>query len=137
MIVLNVASSGIASLLLPSGKITHSTFDIPLLINKESTCNIAQDSLCAKLLIATNLIIWEESPMMNKMCFKAFDRTLRDTKKNVDDVNNGKPFGGKVVLLGGDFRQILAVIKKRSRYDIIQSPIHYFDLWKCYKVLKL
>jgi len=39
MIVLNVASSKIASLLLPGGKTTHSTFCIPLLINKESTCN--------------------------------------------------------------------------------------------------
>jgi len=33
MIVLNVASSGIASLLLPGGKTAHSTFCIPLLIN--------------------------------------------------------------------------------------------------------
>jgi len=57
MIVLNVASSGIASLLLPGGKTTHSTFCIPLLINDESTCNIAQGSLHAKLLMATNLII--------------------------------------------------------------------------------
>ena len=41
MIVLNVASSGIASLLLLGGKIAHSNFCIPLLINEESTCNIA------------------------------------------------------------------------------------------------
>jgi len=45
MIVLNVASSEIASLLLPGGKTAHSTFCIPLLINDESTCNIAQGSL--------------------------------------------------------------------------------------------
>jgi len=32
--------------------------------------------------------------------------------KNVDDVNNDRPFGGKVVVLGGDFRQILPIIKK-------------------------
>jgi len=40
MIALNVASSGIASLLLPGGKASHSTFCIPLAINDESTCNI-------------------------------------------------------------------------------------------------
>lgn len=39
-IVLNVASSGITSLLLPGGKTTHSTFCIPLVTNEESTCNI-------------------------------------------------------------------------------------------------
>jgi len=67
--------------------------------------------------------------MMNKICFEAFDRTLRDIMKNVDESNNGKPFCGKVVVLGGDFRQILPVIKKASRYDIIKSSIHYSDLW--------
>ena len=71
------------------------------------------------------------------MCFEAFDRTLRDIMKNVDECNNGKLFGGKVVVLGGDFRQILPVIKKASRYDIIKSSIHYSDLWQYCKVLKL
>ena len=84
MIVLNVASSGIASLLLPGAKTTHSTFCIPLLINEESTCNIAQGSLRAKLLMATSLIIWDEAPMMNRMCFEAFDRTLYFVKKKMD-----------------------------------------------------
>ena len=79
--------------------------------------------------MATNLIIWDEAPMMNKMCFEAFDRTLRDIMKNVDECNNCKPFGGKVVVLEGDFRQILLVIKKASGYDIIKSSIHYSDLW--------
>ncbi|RZC16676.1 hypothetical protein D0Y65_009822, partial [Glycine soja] len=41
-IVLNIASSGIASLLLPGGRTTHSTFSIPLLMTEESTRNIAQ-----------------------------------------------------------------------------------------------
>jgi len=128
MLVLNVTSSGIASLLLPGGKITHCTFRIPLLMNDESTCNIPQGSLHAKLLIANNLIIWDEAPMMNKMCFEAFDRTLRDIMKNVDDANNVKPFGGKVVVLEGEFRQILPIIKKGSRYDIIKSSINYAEL---------
>lgn len=35
LIVLNVALSGIASLLLPGGRIAHSTFSIPLVINDE------------------------------------------------------------------------------------------------------
>jgi len=66
--------------------------------------------------------------MMNKMCFEAFDRTLRDIMKNVDDANNTKPFGGKAVVLGGDFRQILPVINKGSRFDIIKAAINYSEL---------
>ena len=78
MIILNIASSGITFLLLPGEKTPHSIFCIPLLINDESTCNIGQGSLYAKLLMTTNLIIWDEAPMMNRMCFEAFDSTLRD-----------------------------------------------------------
>lgn len=39
-IILNVASSGIDSLLLPGGRIAHSRFAIPLNPNEDSTCNI-------------------------------------------------------------------------------------------------
>jgi len=49
IIVLNVASSGIETLLLSGGKMAHSTFCIPLVINDESTCNIKQGSLHVKL----------------------------------------------------------------------------------------
>ncbi|XP_075521378.1 uncharacterized protein LOC142554601 [Primulina tabacum] len=38
-IILNVASSGIASLLLPDGRTAHSRFAIPFNLNEESTCN--------------------------------------------------------------------------------------------------
>ena len=49
-IVLTVASSGIASLLLPGGKTAHSRFRIPININEDSTCNIQQGSDLAELL---------------------------------------------------------------------------------------
>ncbi|GAU17611.1 hypothetical protein TSUD_254860 [Trifolium subterraneum] len=39
-IVLNVASSCIAALLLPEGRTAHSTFAIPFLLNEESTFDI-------------------------------------------------------------------------------------------------
>ncbi|KAJ1288125.1 hypothetical protein BS78_02G065900 [Paspalum vaginatum] len=41
-IVLAIASSGIAALLLPGGRTAHSRFHIPLNINSESTCDIKQ-----------------------------------------------------------------------------------------------
>jgi ATP-dependent DNA helicase PIF1 len=114
-IVINVASSGIASLLLPNGKTAHSTFCIPLEINEKSTCNVKHDTFRAKFLMAASLIIWDEAPMMNRYCFEAFDRTMKDLMKRVDKENEKKSFGGKVVVLGGDFRQILPVVRKGSR----------------------
>ncbi|PNY15928.1 ATP-dependent DNA helicase PIF1 [Trifolium pratense] len=136
-IVLNVASSGIASLLLPNGKTAHSTFCIPLEINEKSTCNITQDSVRANLLRAASLIIWDEAPMMNRYCFEAFDRTMKDVMSKVDKNNNSKPFGGKVVVLGGDFRQILPVVRKGSRGDIVNRTICSSKLWMHCNVLNL
>ncbi|XP_072066733.1 uncharacterized protein [Arachis hypogaea] len=55
-IVLNVASSEIASLLLPGGRTTNSRFLILITITDESTCNIKNGSLKAELLIQSSLI---------------------------------------------------------------------------------
>ncbi|PNX72649.1 ATP-dependent DNA helicase PIF1, partial [Trifolium pratense] len=136
-IVINVASSGIASLLLPNGKTAHSTFCIPLEINEKSTCNIVQDSHRADFLRAASLFIWDEAPMMNRHCFEAFDRTMKDLMGKVDKENRKKPFGGKIVVLGGDFRQILPVIRKGSRGDVVKATISSSKLWKHCKVLNL
>jgi ATP-dependent DNA helicase PIF1 len=43
-IVVNVASSGIASILLPGGKTAHSQFGIPLVLTKEACCKIDKQS---------------------------------------------------------------------------------------------
>ncbi|CAH9110176.1 unnamed protein product, partial [Cuscuta epithymum] len=77
-IVLNVASSGIASLLLPGGRTAHSRFAIPININEDSTCNIKQGSQLAGLIRACKLIIWDEAPMVHKHCFEALDKSMRD-----------------------------------------------------------
>ena len=136
-IVINVASSGIASLLLHGGKIVHSTFCIPLKMNEKSSCNVKQQDYRAQLLREASLIIWDEAPMMHRYCFEAFDRTMRDIMRVVDENNLKKPFGGKVVILGGDFRQILPVVRKATRRDIIKASVNSSNLWHCYKVLKL
>ncbi|XP_045820117.1 uncharacterized protein LOC123913423 [Trifolium pratense] len=136
-IVVNVASSGIASILLPGGKTAHSQFGIPLVLTKESCCQIDKGSKKAQLLIMTSLIIWDEAPMINKWAFEAFERTLRDIMSEVDVKNKSLPFGGKTVVFGGDFRQILPVIPKGSRADIVHATINSSYLWRKCKVLRL
>jgi Cdc6-like AAA superfamily ATPase len=49
-IVLVVASSGVASLLLPKGRIAHSRFKIPLDVNDASTCNVNRGTMLAELI---------------------------------------------------------------------------------------
>jgi len=103
-IVLVVASSGIASLLLLGGRIAHSRFKIPIDLHDESTYNITQQMKVAELVRKVDLIIWDEAPMMHRRAFEAIDRTLRDLMQLDDAQATEKIFGGKTVVLGGDFR---------------------------------
>ncbi|XP_057426479.1 uncharacterized protein LOC130719899 [Lotus japonicus] len=68
--------------------------------------------------------------MLNKHCFEALDRSLNDIMKTQFTHGYDIPFGGKVVVLGGDFRQILPVISKGSRSEIVGSAINSSYLWK-------
>ncbi|XP_057451986.1 uncharacterized protein LOC130743774 [Lotus japonicus] len=136
-IILNVASSGIASLLLPGGRTAHSLFSIPLALNEDSCCGIPLGSPKAELLELASLIIWDEAPMVSRYAFEALDRTLRDIMKSKINGNSNIPFGGKVVVLGGEFRQILPVIPKGRRAEIVMSTINSSRLWRFCKVLTL
>ncbi|KAG7529694.1 hypothetical protein ISN44_Un127g000010, partial [Arabidopsis suecica] len=132
-IVLNVASSGIASLLLEGGRTAHSRFGIPLTPNEFATCNMKAGSDRANLVKEAFLIIWDEAPMMSRHCFESLDRSLSDICGNGDN----KPFGGKVVVFGNDFRQVLPVIPGADRADIVMYALNSSYLWIHCKVLTL
>ncbi|XP_010485185.1 PREDICTED: ATP-dependent DNA helicase PIF4-like [Camelina sativa] len=119
MIVIDTASSGIASLLLPSGKTAHSRFRIKITLDDSTSCNMNPNDDVANLMDVASLIIWDEAPMMSKYCFKNLDRSLNNC------IGKGckKPFGGKVVVFGGDFRQILHVINGAGRAEIVLSSL--------------
>ncbi|KAH1241604.1 ATP-dependent DNA helicase pif1 [Glycine max] len=121
-IVIIVASSGIAFLLLPRGRTAYSKFKIPFPVFEDSTCNIHQGTQLAELLNQTSLIIWDEAPMTHKLCFEALDHSLRDIIKH--NSKDNKIFGVKVMVFGGDFRQILPVIPRGSRSDIVNATIN-------------
>ncbi|XP_072087202.1 uncharacterized protein [Arachis hypogaea] len=136
-IVLNVASSGIASLLLTNGRMAHSRFKIPLNITEDSVCNIKLGSSQAMLLLKAKLIIWDEAPMVSRYCYEALDKCLGDIMRCSPTYRKDLLFGGKVVVLGGDFRKILPVIPRGSRQDIVHSTVNSSYLWKFCQVLKL
>lgn len=73
-----MASSGIASLLLPGRRTTHSRFKVTINPNEDSTCTINQGTPLVKLIVTSKLIIWDEAPMLHKYCFEALDKSMRD-----------------------------------------------------------
>ncbi|XP_022041030.1 uncharacterized protein LOC110943601 [Helianthus annuus] len=129
-IVLNVAFSGIASLLLDGGRTAHSRFHIPLNLNEDSVCHIKPDDDVAKLLQQTKLIIWDEAPMVHKHAFEALDRTMHDIFNISNSSRFDVLFGGKIIVFGGDFRQILPVIPNGGRQEIVNASLCSSYLWR-------
>jgi hypothetical protein len=97
-ITIGVASSGIVALLLKGGQTSHSIFKIPIAIGRDLMCSILVQSDSAELLWEAKLIVWDETPAQHRHCVEAIDWTLCDIMQRPD-----LPFGGKVVVFGGDF----------------------------------
>ncbi|CAL0322783.1 unnamed protein product [Lupinus luteus] len=130
-IVLATATSGIAATLLPGGQTAHSRFKIPLNPDSSSVCSISKQSDLAKLITQSSAIVWDEAPMVNRYALEAVDRTFRDI------IGCDAPFGGKVVILGGDFRQVLPVVPKGNNAEMVAACIVKSPLWAYTNVLHL
>ena len=119
-----VASSRIASTLLIDGTTSHSRFKIPIPLLRNSTCNISRRTKESEFLQETSVFIWDEASMIPANALNAVDRLLQDL------CGNSYPFGNKFFILGGDFRQILPVVRHGSRASIIQSCVKSSPLWQ-------
>ncbi|XP_076913334.1 uncharacterized protein LOC143571921 [Bidens hawaiensis] len=120
-----------------TGRTAHSIFLIPINLTEDSTCSIKRNPNICKLINKTDLIIWDEAPMIHKHAFEALDRTLKDVIKDGNRSNCQHPFGGKVIVFCGDFRQILPVVQHWSRSDIVNASLSSSHIWTKCKVLRL
>ena len=130
-IVLCVASSGIASLLLQGGRTVHFRFKVPIQIHETSMCSIKKGTSLAELLKRADLIVWDEAPMQHRHIAEAINCTLKDIREDQHQ------FGGLTVVFGGDFKQILPVIVKGSRAEIVGASLTRSRLWQNMHVLFL
>ena len=123
-IALAVGTSGIASILLRGGRTAHSRFKLSLKIDPSSMCHFSKRSHTGKLLIESTVIIWDEISMANKDMIECVDRSLR----KIMDID--EPFGGKIVIFGGDFRQTLPVIKGGDARQVTSSTAKKSIIWR-------
>jgi hypothetical protein len=130
-IVLCSASSGIAAVLLKGGRTAHSTYKIPLKVLPDTSCSITKRSDAGKLLIAANIIIWDESPMISKTTMATVDRLLKYL------MDSNAPFGGKKIIFSGDFRQCLPIIPRQGRPGITAEVMKNCPWWNKCKQLRL
>ena len=130
-IIICVASSGIAALLIIGGRTSHSCFKIPINIDELSSCQFGKNSDLAALFRLADLIIWDEAPMQHRHIHEAVDHTFCYVR------GSDKPFGGLSVVFGGDFQQILPVIVKGSHGQIVNACMQRSTLWHSMKVIHL
>ncbi|GKC34595.1 DNA helicase [Tanacetum coccineum] len=74
----------------------------------------------------------EETLMNDKRCFEALDRTLRGLMNAPETL-----FGGKTVVLGGDFWQTLPIKKGAAKQELIHASIVETYLWVHFRICTL
>ena len=131
-VALAMATTGIAATLLQLGRTFHSRLKALLTPTEESTLQISAQSGLAKLVRMARLLLIDEATMLDRYQLEALDRTLRDLMRP-----NNQPFGGKILLLAGDFRQCLPVVPGASRAGIVSHCINQSHLWSNFKILQL
>ena len=75
--------------------------------------------------------------MTHRHAFEAVDRTLRDIMHASCHPSAHLPFGGKVIVFGGDFRQILPVVRKGDKAAIMGAAMKNSPLWPHVRTMKL
>ncbi|KAL8114949.1 hypothetical protein AgCh_021681 [Apium graveolens] len=75
--------------------------------------------------------------MQHRHAFECVDRSLRDIISVVDKRRAKKPFGSITIVFGGDFRQILPVIPKASRAEVVCATLNKSKLWDSCEVFLL
>nr|XP_045089630.1 uncharacterized protein LOC123497280 [Aegilops tauschii subsp. strangulata] len=131
-IAIATATSGVAASIMPGGRTAHSRFKIPLSCDDGALCSFTKQSGTAKLLRMASLILWDEASMTKRQAVEALENSMRDIMGIRD-----RPFGGKTVVFGGDFRQVLPVVRRGSRGEIIDASLRNSHLWKGMLQLRL
>ena len=112
-----MASSRIAALLFTLGKMAHLMFKIPSNADEMSNCLILKKSKLAQLIRKASVVTWDEAPMRYCYMLEALEHFLRDI------CNRNRLFGWKMSIFGGDFRQVLLIVTRDNRVDIVASSI--------------
>lgn len=84
-----------------------------------------------ELIREARLIIWDEAPMANRAVLACVEEVCRRL------MHNDMPFGGKVVVLLGDFRQTCPVVRSGTRAQVANASIRSSSLWPLFTIQRL
>jgi hypothetical protein len=112
----------------------HSLFGLPI-IDDDSAIHIesriSPRSSRAEYLRHATAIVWDELPMAHVALIEAVDSLLRQIMR----VNI--PFGGKILIGIGDFRQVAPVVKGGGASETFMASILSSTVWPQFRILEL
>ena len=109
----------------------HKVLGLPVPLLSDSSSNIAVQSMEGQFLRQTDVFIWDKAPMAPRYALEIMDRTLKDI------MSNDLLFGGKIVILCGDFRQLLPILPRSIRSEVINLSIKCSILWNVFHKFQL
>ncbi len=130
--------TGISATLRPKGRTVHSTFHLSSSSDGgPAACSIKTTSDTARLLQATDIFFIDEASMIPKDALQAIEKAVADVVKLTPAYHSDRRFGGKIFVLGGDFRQTLPIVPHGSPAQTIATCIKNSPIWKSFNVYHL
>lgn len=109
------AMTGMASLQMPGGETVHSCFKTGIKTRPEQLADVVTNYIFQKetqyQIKVLDVIIIDEVSMMRSDYLELIDAILKFV------MMNDEPFGGKQVILSGDFMQLAPVVKKEEKLN--------------------
>ena len=124
-------------MLLEGGRTAHSTFYTPTdEIQLHEPPRIPYDSEEAKKIREAKAIVVDEITMLNADAFDHIDQTVRSV---MPAGKRGLSFGGKVVLISGDWKQLLPVVEgaANERLESVASCVKQSSVFHEFVTLRL
>ncbi|KIH61173.1 hypothetical protein ANCDUO_08561 [Ancylostoma duodenale] len=93
---------------------------------------ISQETCAAK---TSNETVFKKFPDAAKASgFLEDDKYYRQTIQEGLLRYNHKPFGGKLFIIGADFREVLPVVEQGQREDVVEACVRHSVLWPLFTV---
>lgn len=125
--VIVVAPTKMAASNYPGGRTVHSVFGVPWTSNATTTCKTANKT--AATIANLRVLIWDEIGSSSKFLVNAVSEEFK--KYHNKDI----PFGGVMVIFGGDFYQLRPIPEKGQKEAEIS--VVFLPFWKGVKKFEL
>ena len=125
------AYSGVAALNFDNGRTIHNLFGLSPSKEEGAPVSVTLSEQRRELLRAMDLIILDEISMADMKILEQVDLLLQDV------MGDNAPFGGKTIVLAGDFLQLPPVVENGTNDDAVQSSVLRCHLWRHFQPLCL